>query len=88
MATNITIPKLGMTMKDAALVEWKFNEGDRIEKGDVVLIIETEKTTWEVEALASGYLHILITANPDNPEPVGKAVGLLAETEEELKTLQ
>ena len=88
MATNITVPKLGMTMKDAALVEWKFNEGDRIEKGDVVLIIETEKTTWEVEAMGAGFLHILIPANPDKPEPVGMVVGLLAETEEELAALQ
>ena len=88
MATNITIPKLGMTMKDAALVEWKFNEGDRVEQGDVVLIIETEKTTWEVEAMDAGLLHILIPANPDKPEPVGMVVGLLAETEEELAAVQ
>jgi pyruvate dehydrogenase E2 component (dihydrolipoamide acetyltransferase) len=88
LSTNITIPKLGMTMKEATLVEWKFNEGDWVEKDEVVLIIETEKTTWEVEAMASGYLHILIACNPDQPEPVGKVVGQLAETEEELKSLQ
>jgi pyruvate dehydrogenase E2 component (dihydrolipoamide acetyltransferase) len=88
LSTNITIPKLGMTMKEATLVEWKFNEGDWVEKDEVVLIIETEKTTWEVEAMASGYLHILIAGDPDKPEPVGKVVGQLAETEEELKSLQ
>jgi pyruvate dehydrogenase E2 component (dihydrolipoamide acetyltransferase) len=88
LSTNITIPKLGMTMKEATLVEWKFNEGDWVEKDEVVLIIETEKTTWEVEAMASGYLHILIACNPDKPEPVGTVVGQLAETEDELKSLQ
>jgi pyruvate dehydrogenase E2 component (dihydrolipoamide acetyltransferase) len=88
LSTNITIPKLGMTMKEATLVEWKFNEGDRVEKDEVVLIIETEKTTWEVEAMASGYLHILVAGDPDKPEPVGKVVGQLADTEEELKSLQ
>ncbi|MEE9402601.1 MAG: biotin/lipoyl-containing protein, partial [Desulfobacteria bacterium] len=67
MAANITIPKLGMTMKEANLVEWKFNEGDWVEKEAVVLEIETEKTTWEVEAADSGFLHILFAANPDSP---------------------
>jgi pyruvate dehydrogenase E2 component (dihydrolipoamide acetyltransferase)/2-oxoglutarate dehydrogenase E2 component (dihydrolipoamide succinyltransferase) len=77
-----------MTMKEANLVEWKFNEGDWVEKEAVVLVIETEKTTWEVEAADSGYLHILFAANPDKPHPVGGVVGLLAETEEELAALQ
>jgi len=77
-----------MSMKEATVVEWKYNEGDHVAEGDVVLIIETEKTTWEVEALDSGYLHVLIAADPDAREPVGKVVGQLAETEEELKTLQ
>jgi pyruvate dehydrogenase E2 component (dihydrolipoamide acetyltransferase)/2-oxoglutarate dehydrogenase E2 component (dihydrolipoamide succinyltransferase) len=88
VAANITIPKLGMTMKEANLVEWKFNEGDWVEKEAVVLEIETEKTTWEVEAADSGFLHILFAANPDSPHPVGGVVGLLAETEEELAALQ
>ena len=88
MAQDIKIPKLGMSMREATLVEWKFKEGDWVEKDQVILIIETEKTQYEVEALASGHLHILIAANPDHPEPVGKLVGQLAETEEELKALQ
>lgn len=88
MAANITIPKLGMAMKEANLVEWMFKEGDWVEKEAVVCVIETEKTSWEVEAVESGYLRILFTANPDKPHPVGGVVGLLAETEEELAALQ
>ena len=41
MVTEINIPKLDMSMKDAALTEWKFNEGEWIEAGAVVLMIET-----------------------------------------------
>jgi len=44
MTEYIAIPKLGMSMVDATLVEWKVKEGARVEKGDVVLMIETEKT--------------------------------------------
>ena len=88
MAYEIKIPKLGMSMKEATLVEWKFNEGDWVEKEQIALVIESEKTTWEVEALDSGFLHILIPADPDGKVAVGEVVGQLAETEEELKALQ
>lgn len=86
MATAINIPKLGMTMSEAKLVEWKAKEADWIEKGSIVLAIETEKLTWEVEAVASGFLHILI--GKGNNAEVGEVVGLLAETKEELEALQ
>ncbi len=85
MAVEINIPKLGMAMKEATLVEWKFNEGDHVDEGDVILEIETEKTTWEVEAPGSGFLHILVSA--DTVQPVGAAVGLIAKTQEELAGL-
>jgi len=86
LAQEIHIPKLGMSMKEATLVEWKFNEGDQIEKGDVILVIETEKTKWEVEAPSSGLLHILVDINAT--EKVGAVIGLIAETQEELEALQ
>ena len=88
MAYEIKIPKLGMSMKEATLVEWKFNEGDWVEKAQIALVIESEKTTWEVEALESGFLHILVVADPEGKVSVGEVVGQLAATEEELKALQ
>ena len=86
MAVNIAIPKLGMSMREATLVEWKFKEGDFVEEGQVVLIIETDKTQWEVEATGSGFLHIEVPA--DETEPVAKVVGLLVESLEELGKLE
>jgi pyruvate dehydrogenase E2 component (dihydrolipoamide acetyltransferase) len=86
MAVPVNIPKLGMTMTEAKLVEWKAKEGDWVEKGNIVLTIETEKITWEVEAVGSGFLHILVAK--DNNAEVGDVVGLLAETREELEGLQ
>ena len=88
MATEINIPKLGMSMKEADLTGWKFNEGDWVEKEAVVLTIETEKTEWEVESMGAGFLHILVTVETGARQPVGAVVGQLAETEEELKALQ
>lgn len=86
MATDIVIPKLGMTMNKAKVAEWKAHEGQWVEEKQIVLVIETEKVSCEVEALASGFLHI-ITA-PGIEANVGEAVGKLAETEDELSELQ
>jgi len=86
MPAFIAIPKLGMTMTEATLVEWKVEEGGRVEKGDILLAIQTEKIKWDVEASASGYVHILVEV--DVTAPVGRVVGLIAETVEELEALQ
>lgn len=86
MAVEIHIPKLGMSMKEATLTEWRFNEGDHVNEGDIVLVIETDKTSWEVESPASGFLHIIVAI--DNTEEVGAVVGQIAETKEELAKLQ
>ena len=60
MVCQIVAPKLGMSMSDVTIVEWRVKEGEKVEKGTVVLVIETEKTEWNVEAGASGFLHILV----------------------------
>lgn len=86
MLANITIPKLGVNVTEFRLVEWKAKEGDWVENGNIVLQIETEKTQWDVEAEISGFLHILIAEG--NKAEVGTVVGVLAETNEELKEVQ
>ena len=52
----------------------------------VVLVIETEKTEWNVEAGASGFLHILVEEG--EKAKIGQVVGLIAETKEEFEKLQ
>lgn len=86
MAEYIAIPKLGMSMTEATLVEWKVKEGERVEKEEVVLTIETEKTEWEVEAAASGLVHILV--DEGMIAAVSRVVGMIVESEEELVKLQ
>jgi len=86
MAVYIPIPKLGMNMTRATLIEWKAKEGDCVERGSVVLTIETEKTGWEIMAEASGFLHILVEEGAE--VPVSRVVGFIAETKEELDALQ
>lgn len=56
MATEIRLPKLGMSATEMELVEWMFADGDRVEKGDVIYTVETDKSTTEVEAQDSGII--------------------------------
>ena len=82
----IAVPKLGMAKVDVTIVEWKVNEGDWVEKNQLVAIIETEKITYEVEAEVSGFLHILV--KEENRVQVGRVIALLAKSKEELDALQ
>ena len=86
MASKVIVPKLGMSTEPITLVEWKAKEGDRVEKGSVVLVVETEKIRHDVEAEASGFLHILAEAGKE--APIGSAAGLIVATREELEALQ
>jgi len=80
------IPKLGMSTAPLTLVEWKAKEGDWIEQGNIVLVVETEKIRHDVEAEASGFLHILV--EEEQEVPIGTVAGLIAETKEELEALR
>ncbi|MBI2847614.1 MAG: 2-oxo acid dehydrogenase subunit E2 [Chloroflexi bacterium] len=62
------MPKLGMTMEKGKIVEWYKKVGDEIVEGDLLLSVETEKVTADVEAEVSGVLgEILVNANETVP---------------------
>ncbi len=88
MAANIVIPLVRRNQKYdiLKLVEWKANEGDRVRRGKVVLIAESDKATHEIEADISGFLHIVIPAG--GKAMVNTVVGVVAATKEELASLQ
>ena len=56
MATRVFMPKAGMAMEEGTIVLWFKKEGDRIEAGEPLLEIETDKVNMEVESPASGIL--------------------------------
>lgn len=56
MPSEIRIPKLGMSATEVTLVEWMFGDGETVERGDVIYTVETDKTTTEIEAQASGII--------------------------------
>ncbi len=84
MADIISMPKLGFDMAEGTLVRWAKKEGDKVEKGELLAEIETDKATVEVESQYSGVvLKHLVTEGA--AVPVGKpiaAVGKAGETVE------
>lgn len=62
MAANaIAMPRLGMTMEEGTVVEWPIELGGSVQRGEIVLIIETEKAETEIEATFDGVLrHVYV----------------------------
>ncbi|GIK39422.1 MAG: dihydrolipoamide acetyltransferase component of pyruvate dehydrogenase complex [Chloroflexota bacterium] len=83
MATEVIVPKVDMVMETGTFVEWLKNEGDRIEKGEPLFIIQTDKANIEVEATASGILGGL-KAKPDEVLPVTQVIAYILEPGEAL----
>ena len=85
MALDVIMPKLGMYTEDVLLLEWLVAEGATVVRGDVVFMLETEKTTAEVEADGDGFLHRTVEAGAK--VSIGGRVGILAASREEYETL-
>jgi pyruvate dehydrogenase E2 component (dihydrolipoamide acetyltransferase) len=81
MATAIIMPKAGMAMETGTIIEWNVAVGDRIEVGDEILEIETDKVAMPVEAETSGVL-LAITRQPGDVVPVTETIGWIGESGE------
>ncbi|NPV03877.1 MAG: 2-oxo acid dehydrogenase subunit E2 [Syntrophaceae bacterium] len=76
MPVEIVMPKLGLTMTEGLIVEWKKKEGDPVKKGDILFVLETEKVTYEVEAPEDGTLGKILVMEQETV-PVGAVVAYL-----------
>lgn len=73
MATEILLPKLGFSMKEGVLSEWLVADGGEVEEGEPLFALESEKSTQEVEAPASGTLRVI--KQPGETYEVGTVLG-------------
>jgi pyruvate dehydrogenase E2 component (dihydrolipoamide acetyltransferase) len=76
MATPIIMPKFGQMTEESAIVEWLKKEGDKVNKGDILFTVETDKSVMEVESFEAGTL-LKITVPPRVNVPVQSTVGFL-----------
>jgi pyruvate dehydrogenase E2 component (dihydrolipoamide acetyltransferase) len=83
-AQLILMPKLGLTMTEGTLSEWKIAPGDRVRAGDIIFTVETDKITNDVEAAADGVIEALHVA-PGDVVAVGAVLATLI-TDEDVAT--
>lgn len=77
MPTPILMPALSPTMTQGHLIKWHKQEGDRVRSGDLLMDIETDKATMEVEATQEGVLDCIIIPAPTESVPIGQVIAVL-----------
>jgi len=85
MALEIIVPKLGLTMEEATLVKWTRSPGEQVAAEEIVLVLETDKVTYEMPSPGAGLLHPLVQAGSNIK--VKQVVGYLAADQAELNSL-
>jgi pyruvate dehydrogenase E2 component (dihydrolipoamide acetyltransferase) len=86
MATEIKLPRLGQGMESGTIVKWLKSEGDKVEKGEPLYELDTDKVTQEVEADASGVL--LKIAVAEGEVPVGRTIAVIGEQGEAVEVAE
>ncbi|MGA1601983.1 MAG: E3 binding domain-containing protein, partial [Prochlorothrix sp.] len=85
MIHEVFMPALSSTMTEGKIVDWVKAPGDKVEKGETVVIVESDKADMDVETFYEGYLATIIV-EAGGVAPVGDAIALIAETEAEIET--
>ncbi len=87
MAIEIRMPPLSEEMPEGIVLEWRIEAGQRVEKGQVVAEVETDKAVVELEAPAAGALAVQL-AQRGQPVPAGGVIGVLAGEGEDVEAVR
>ncbi|MBD2292835.1 2-oxo acid dehydrogenase subunit E2 [Anabaena sphaerica FACHB-251] len=81
---EVFMPALSSTMTEGKIVSWVKSPGDKVEKGETVVVVESDKADMDVESFYEGFLaHIIVPAGES--APIGAAIAYVAETEAEIE---
>jgi len=84
--TKVVMPKLSDAMETGKIIKWLKKEGDRVQGGDILAEIETDKADVEMEAFGAGVLRkILVSAG--EKAPVGTLIGVIAEPTDDIAAM-
>ncbi|KAL0947480.1 hypothetical protein HGRIS_013585 [Hohenbuehelia grisea] len=86
--TKMEMPAMSPTMTEGGIASWKKREGEAFAPGDVLLEIETDKATIDVEAQEDGIVGKIIIQDGAKNVPVGKVIALLAEEGDDISNLE
>jgi pyruvate dehydrogenase E2 component (dihydrolipoamide acetyltransferase) len=84
---DIFMPALSSTMTEGKIVQWLKKPGERVERGESVLVVESDKADMDVESFQEGYLAVVLV-EAGGTAPVGDTIGLIAESEAEIADVQ
>ena len=79
----VTLPRLGVTMTSATVVSWEKKEGETVQQGELLLVIESEKAAIELESPYTGVLRKILVEEEDEAE-VGEPLAIIAAAGEEI----
>jgi len=80
---EVIMPKLGLTMETGTIEKWHKKEGDKVEQGDILFEVMTDKVSLEVEAYESGVLRKILRGEGEEV-PVTETVAYIGEKDEEI----
>lgn len=83
MATRVVMPQAGQDLETGLVKRWLKGEGDRVEKGEPIVEVESEKLALEVEAQAAGTL-LRILAPEGSEVPILGTIGIIGEPGEDV----
>ena len=83
MATPLPMPKLGLTMEEGTILKWRKADGEPVEKGEIILEIQTDKVEYEVESPGSGLL-LKTLAGEGDVVPCGENLAVIGEEGEDI----
>ena len=86
MAEKIEMPKLSDTMEEGMIAKWNVKEGDKVESGDVIAEVETDKATMEVEVFDSGTI-LKILVGEGESVPLGGLMAVIGEEGEDISDI-
>ena len=86
MPSQVIMPKLSDAMEEGRLLQWLKKEGDRVQGGDILASIETDKAEIELESFGAGVLRKILVAEGETV-PVGKVIAIVAEPDEDISSL-
>lgn len=81
------MPALSPTMTQGNIAKWKKKEGDKINTGDILCEIETDKATLEFECLEEGFLAKILASEGSKDVPVGQPIAIMVEDEDDIKNI-
>src|SRR5699024_9078839 len=83
MVVKVNMPKLSDTIEEGVLHKWNVKEGDKVESGDIVAEVETDKATMDVEVFDDGTI-LKIMVDEGDSVPLGEKMSVIAEEGEDI----